>query len=568
MNSIKHLNRSVDPLGSDDFHSRKGGHHASGRGLFLDDNRAALGNATKLRTPPHFKGIELDFNFNPETGEILDSGKLSSKESITNARKIRFDLQDSARKILYSFYPEGAPVNKKGFEVHHRTCSCSLFRTGSTTQVVKSKVHGKAFYSGLMNCANSRTCPVCSVKISERKANEMRTAFNIAKAENLNISLLTFTAPHNASDSLEDLKDGITKALEQFWRGSSAKRFKEKYGIIGHVRSFEIRYGLNGWHPHFHIILFSEKQLPFTVRSKGTLLCGFQTHEWEKILDRWRSCCLSSGLNAPNEYGMDIQSGALASEYISKFGSDDEILKTKKGKDITWDMADEMTKGNVKTGRTGSSSPWDLLAISSDGVTDEIKKKARLLFLQYARSMKGVNLIRWSRGLRDYFSLGKQDSDEDIINQEEDKADLLCHIKPHEWEYIIKNNLRSIVLELAENGGSEAIAQLLYVGNEFESFEDYFYEFNERNDLIDYDHLKGDFLTVPKKVSKDITVTKVIPEHQNYLSTKSVDIFKKINKDIEKDKELQIFKLKNPDLLLFTRDLKKRISKVKNEYIS
>jgi hypothetical protein len=182
--------------------------------------------------------------------------------------------------------------------------------------------------------------------------------------------------------------------------------------------------------------------------------------------------------------------------------------------------------------------------------------------------MKGVNLIRWSRGLRDYFSLGKQDSDEDIINQEEDKADLLCHIKPHEWEYIIKNNLRSIVLALAENGGSEAIAQLLYVGNEFESFEDYFYEFNERNVLIDYDHLNGDFLTVPKKVSKDITVTKVIPEHQNYLSTKSVDIFEKINKDIEKDKELQIFKLKNPDLLLFTRDLKKRIYKVKNEYIS
>jgi hypothetical protein len=231
-------------------------------------------------------------------------------------------------------------------------------------------------------------------------------------------------------------------------------------------------------------------------------------------------------------------------------------------------MADEMTKGNVKTGRTGSSSPWDLLALSSDGATDEIKKKARLLFLQYARSMRGVNLIRWSRGLRDYFSLGKQDSDEDIIAQEEDKADLLCHIKPHEWEYIIKNKLRSIVLELAENGGSEAIAQLLYVGNEFESFHDYFYEFNERNVLIDHDVLRGDFETVSNQVSKDITTTKVIPEHQNYLSTKSVDIFETINKHIEKDKKLKEFELKNPHLISFARKLKNNISEVKNEHVS
>jgi len=563
LNSIKHLNDSVDPLRIANSYLIRDGHRASGKGPLLDRIVDSLGNATKLRTPPNSKGLGLDFNFSSETGEILSSGKLNSKESINNARKIRFDLQDSARKILYSFYPDGAPVNKKGFEVHHRTCSCSLFRTGSTTQVVKSKTHGKAFYSGLMNCANSRTCPVCSVKISERKANEMRTAFNIAKAEKLNISLLTFTAPHNASDSLDNLKDGITKALEQFWRGASAKRFKQKYGVIGHVRSFEIRYGSNGWHPHFHIILFSEKQLPFTFRSKGSFLSGFQTEEWEKILYRWRSCCLRSGLNAPNEYGMDIQSGALASEYISKFGSDDEILKTKKGKDITWDMADEMTKGNIKTGRTGSSSPWDLLSLSSDGATDEIKKKARLLFLEYARSMKGVNLIRWSRGLRDYFSLGKQDSDKDIIAQEEDKADLLCHIKPHEWEYIIKNKLRSIGLELAENGGSEAIARLLYVGNEFESFEDYFYEFNERNSLIDHEVLKGDFDTVPNKVSKDISITKVIPEHQNYLSTISVDIFDKINKDIEKSKKLEVFKFENYDLFSFAEKLRNDISEAK-----
>ena len=412
----------------------------SGRGSELAE---PLGIATKLRTPTTQQTDFVDLNsleiVCKETGEIAQQGRLSKVDAINEARNIRFKLQDAARDILYSYHGSNVPVNKKGYQVHHRTCVCTLFRTGATAQVVKSATTNKAFFAGLMSCANSRTCPVCSAKISERKSNEMRTAFNIGRAEKLNISLLTFTAPHNAGDKLEDLKGGISKALELFWRGATAQRFKEKYLIIGNIRSFEIRHGSNGWHPHFHIIIFSHEALPMTGRDSKGKINAEQSDEWNFILKRWQSCCIRAGLNTPNKYGMDIQNGAYAGQYISKFGSDDEILKTKSGKKITWDMADEMTKGNTKTGRKGSSSPWDLLALSVDGETKEIKQQNKILFLFYARAMQGVNLIRWSRGLRDYFDLGAQATDEEILKQEEDKADFLCHIKPHEWEYIIKN---------------------------------------------------------------------------------------------------------------------------------
>jgi hypothetical protein len=284
----------------------------------------SLGIATKLPTPlattPEYIDSSDFETIDYDTGEIAQQGKLSQQSAINEARNIRFKLQDASRDILYSFHGSKVPVNEKGYQVHHRTCTCTRFRTGSTAQIVKSAANNKAFFAGLMSCANSRTCPVCSAKISERKANEMRTAFNIARAEKLNVSLLTFTAPHNSGDKLSDLKKGISKALELFWTGATARRFKDKYSIIGNIRSFEVRHGSNGWHPHFHIIIFSDSKLPLTSRNDNGKLREKQSCDWLAILARWQSCCIRAGLNSPNKYGMDIQNGAHAGEYICKFG--------------------------------------------------------------------------------------------------------------------------------------------------------------------------------------------------------------------------------------------------------
>lgn len=427
-------------------------------------------------TNPPLKNVDLS------TGEVVSERKSSQHESIKEARRIRYKLQDAARHILYRFHGESAPISVHGFERHHRTCTCNRQRITPTTQIVKSKEHKKAFYAGLMSCANSRTCPVCAAKINERKSNEMRTMANQAEAMGLKLSMMTFTAPHNAADKIEELVPKISESLAAFWRGAPAKRFKEKYGIVGHIRSFEVRYGENGWHPHFHIIVVSKNSLPTTKRcGRGVVLpVSEQSGDWCWVLERWQAMTVKSGLSCPNEYGLDIQNGSQAGEYITKFGSDGEILETKQGKKITWDMADEITKGNTKKGRKGSLSPWDLLALSVDADTDEEKRKAKIMFLFYARAMVGVSQIKWSRGLRDFFGIGKEATDEEILHQEEDKADLLCHITPVEWKYIITNNLRSMVLELAENGGSEAVANFLFSIGGSGSFDVFLAEFKDR----------------------------------------------------------------------------------------
>lgn len=426
---------------------------------------APLGIATKLRTlsvNSYSNKTLTDF----ETGEFVKL-ELDDSEKILAARRARYELQNFASTILYR---DDAPRNDKGYQVQHRTCNCTRLSISNGADLYKSKEHSKVHYSGLMKCANSRTCPVCSAVISERKSNEMRLAANQASALGLNFSLLTFTAPHTASDSLDDLVQMISKALQRFWRGAPAKRFKEKFGIVGHIRSFEIRYGVNGWHPHFHIILVSKSKLPTTNLVEGKfrkpLPLENQHEDWQWIFNRWLNCCTSEGLSSPNLYGMDLQNGAKAGEYITKFGSNSEILETKTGKKITWDMCDEISKGNVKSSKT-SMSPFDLLSefgsLSYDNPEHYLSKvKFWSLFNEYAHSTKGLSLIKWSRGLRSLFGLSENEpTDAEILAKEDDACDLLCHINSDSWKFIVKNGFRSLVLELAENGGSQAVFSFL-----------------------------------------------------------------------------------------------------------
>lgn len=419
--------------------------------------------------------------FDSATGEIFFSSPKLAPEAIKEARSLRYRLQDAAREILYLFHGNVVPKDHNGFDKHHRTCRCTRKRVASTVQIIRSNQFQKSFFSGVETCANSRTCAVCGSRINEFKANELRLLCNQSLAIDCHVSLLTFTAPHKATDTIEFLVPAIKASLASFWEGSPAKRFKNRYGIEGHVFSFEVLYGVNGWHPHFHIIIISKNPLPVTNRDcNGNVLpMQYQDEQWQWILKRWQTVTQKYGLDCPNEYGLDIQNGDAAGEYISKFGSDGQILETKNGKTITWDMADEMTKGNTKKGRKGSLTPWDLLELSLSGSDDE-KHKAKMLFLFYARTMKGVTMIKWSRGLRDKFGLKKELSDEEILHTDEDSADLLCHVMPTEWVKVIKSGQRDILLQLAENGGSESVARFLYKYSDFQTFEEYYSSFLSR----------------------------------------------------------------------------------------
>lgn len=500
----------------------------------------ALGNATKLRTPPVITLNPFEY-LDTSTGELQKVGKLSDIDASSVALNQRFILQDASREILYNFYDE-VRINEKGYEVHHRTCTCTRFRFSETTEIVKSTTSKKAFYRGLMQCADVKTCPVCAAKLSERKANEMRIAFNQWLAMGKNVSLLTLTSPHTAKDNIDTLVSQQSDALSRFWRGEPAKRFKKQYGITGHIRSFEIKHGKNGWHPHFHILIFSDVALPIDKKS--------DSYKW--IFDRWVSCSLKAGLSKPNDYGMDIRDGSGAGDYISKYGNDDEILSTISGdKKITWDMADEMTKGHLKT-KGESLTPFQILANYIDADNQKDKQIAKRLFLEYARSLKGKTLLKWSRGLRDLFGLGHQKSDDEIIKEETDKADFLCHLTVEEWDYILKNKLRSLILDLANRGGLQAVATFLS-SSSILSVDEYLEEMQNRVNA----HVDGS--PVPS-ISIHRAKPKKLIDNSFLFEMNKDNVFDRALKAKAYSDNLELKAKLNPDLFEYAKALNKKIN--------
>lgn len=434
---------------------------------------AALPLPSALDFKPNAEGFgltryihEVTSRFDQETGEIL-----SLKPTSSDTRRERFKLLDISSGILTMFYGDEPILKPNGHPKKHRTSDCHRTPLGTFVQVFKSETNSKSFFSGVLQCASVWTCPVCGSKISERKASEMRIAFNQSIALGLLPHLVTFTAPHQAGDRIEDLASKIREALASFWRERQVKNWKSSRHVVGNIRSFEVRYGKNGWHPHFHLIVFSKQSL---------------LSDTSLLLDKWQACCLRAGLDMPNKYGLDIQDGSKAGEYICKFGSDGDVITTSSGKPVTWDAADEMTKSNAKKGKKDSLSPWDLLRCSENPESDVLNISSdpvfyRTLFLFYSRAMKGVNQIKWSRGLRDIFALTPEMTDEQIVAQQDDSAKVLCHLTISEWRYLISKSLRPTILDLAENGGSEAVARFLHGTTGAGTFEDFYKSFLNRH---------------------------------------------------------------------------------------
>ena len=334
----------------------------------------------------------------------------------------RFIAQSVTRKLL----PES------------RTNNCLRVRQGGKQiQVHKSIQYGTTSYSGLQTCGSVWICPVCAAKIAERRRAEIVAAMAAHKAAGGCVNMLTLTSPHQRSDDLRELLAMQSKALNSFWNDRQVKTVFEAMGVVGQIRALEVTHGRksahnNGWHPHYHVLLFCGSGVDLSHQEGPPVLDWIIT-----LYTRWAACCVKAGLGKPSlKHGLKLDDGSRAAQYVSK-----------------WGLEDEMTKGHTKKALHGET-PFDFLRAVLENPED---KQAAALFRHFAEVFKGKRQLHWSRGLKARFAIGEKNDEELAQEKEDDFAVLLGTITMEQWRDVLAAEGRGLVLSIAARSGWPAV---------------------------------------------------------------------------------------------------------------
>lgn len=375
-----------------------------------------LGNSAKSQSIVDLQG-DFSGSVDSETGEILGGAR-----DPVAVRLERYGLQSVARSIL----PDS------------RTARCLRVRRGGVDhiEVLRTAATRSAVYRGLQTCGSVWACPVCAAKISERRRVDLLAGIAAHQAAGGVVLLLTLTHPHTRADRLADLLAGEQRALSRFFGSRKAQELWADLGRVGHVRSWEVTHGRLrpvsfGWHPHFHILLFLD-------RDPGGHLCDWE----ERLFVVWANACRLGGLDAPSRFhGVKLDDGAKAGAYVAKIGLEDTAGSA-------WGLDAEMTKGHIKRSKDGET-PFDLLrAVFVDRSDDQ----ARSLVREYAAAFHGKRQLVWSRGLRERLGLDADSTDDEVAAMTDEGAEVLGRLDAEEWRLVLRFDVRGELLELARHG--------------------------------------------------------------------------------------------------------------------
>ena len=312
---------------------------------------------------------------------------------------------------------------------------------GETVTGVPLKIKdGVAHYAGLETCGSTWSCTVCEPKISNRRADEISVAAGAWERAGNSVYMVTPTVPHDLGMRLADLLPLIADSWRALIGGRPWRTLREQVGIAGQVRSMEVTCGCNGWHPHLHVLLFVEG----APGSAGL----FEMHRY--FLDKWQSVIVAAGYRRP-----DDQHGVVITRCPSAEEAGRYIAKTATGKPV----GNELARGDLKTGRKGHRTPFEILEDYRQHPNDADLK----LWREYELATKGHRKITWSKGLRKLISeladLGEEKSDEEIAAEEIGGDDLVV-IDTVTWRKIVRApGLCGYLLDQAERGGAAAVIE-------------------------------------------------------------------------------------------------------------
>lgn len=289
--------------------------------------------------------------------------------------RARWSSKYHAAKILRK--QSDAKLSKLGERVSH----CGYVAHTSFVDLERNGETGKAAFRGLKTCSNLWVCPVCSGRISFKRQGELNLLLQSARQAGYSPLLLTLTFQHKRGDVLASILDQF-KDAQRRWR-NRRDWAALKGSIIGTVSALELTHGVNGWHPHAHILLIVKAAPAAAYKLVNGLRAG-----WLASLD-------GAGLHG-GKAAWRLQDASAAGSYVAK-----------------WGAGEELALHGAKSGRNGARTPFAILADARDGC-----RQSGALFAEYAAAMVGRRQLVWANGLKAQFGIGET-SDADASQEAE-----------------------------------------------------------------------------------------------------------------------------------------------------
>ncbi|MEM7272739.1 MAG: hypothetical protein AAF547_06645 [Actinomycetota bacterium] len=276
-----------------------------------------------------------------------------------------------------------------------RIIKCGRCPIGQTNPRVK-KTGGRAYASGVQTCGSVWACSWCSYKIRVKRAADI--AFGVTTHLDTGGGVLhaVFTAPHRDGEDLDEFWRILSDVWQHVTSGRAWQQFKERFGLVGFIRSAEATHGHNGWHPHLHVLLFVDRPMS-PVENEHAFYQLRRT-----LRDRWcRRMADKHGRTVSTEHGITVDpvkpdDANGSGSYVTKVGYELAMTNTKIGRD------------------EGQRTPF---AIAHDAATTGDMRDIRL-WREWVQASHRKNSISWSNGLREHFGLADERSDEELASED------------------------------------------------------------------------------------------------------------------------------------------------------
>jgi hypothetical protein len=210
--------------------------------------------------------------------------------------------------------------------------------------------------------------------------------------------------------------------------------------VRGYVRGLEVTWGgVNGWHPHLHVLFFIYPE-------------HCPTEFYATLRQWWDKAVIDAG-------------GDSDFDVATKLTWDYEDISTYLTK---WGIGEEMTRGQMSKTRDRGLTPFEILGaygISCAEQSDENKSPAMwaVLYREYLRCFKGKRQLTWSRqpNIRQAANIAEEKSEADIVEGEEAGYTLLARLTHEHWKAIVYCGARGAILDAAADGDAGVMEAIL-----------------------------------------------------------------------------------------------------------